>query len=245
MSYSFLVCCIITIQITTTACSLGWKQTEGAQVLPEAYPGQVSPTDDVDGPASRRVAIVLPDGWHWVMRGQDLMATRDGVFLQNIFIERIHVDQVEQSISGMFPLAALSSKQWPLRTVKYLKKRFAAGMPPTEGADVIVGSRANDPSVTDLVVREVVAQQFAGNHGFRAVFDFRLNAPVDLRVLGGGGKSEYDVRGRRTPYRSVYCGFMLGKWFYGISYTAALRYYFQKDVEAFESVLQSFHLIER
>jgi hypothetical protein len=178
------------------------------------------------------------------MRGDDMMATRDGVFLQNIFIERIHVDQITQS-AGLFRGVAWSWTQWPLHTVKYLKKRFAEGMGSTEGADVILDSLANNPSVTDLQTHEVAPLQFAGNQGFRAVFDFRLNTPDDLSMLLGGAISVVDVSGRKTPYRSVYCGFMLGQWFYGISYTAAQRHYFQKDVETFESVLQSFQLMEK
>ena len=113
----------------------------------------------------------------------------------------------------------------------------------TEGADVILDSRANNPSISDLQIREVAPLQFAGNHGFRAVFDFRLNTPDD-RSMMNGVMSVVDVSGRKTPYRSLYYGFMRGQWFYGISYTAALRHYFERDAAAFESVLQSFQLVE-
>jgi hypothetical protein len=43
-------------------------------------------------------------------------------------------------------------------------------------------------------------------------------------------------------YRSIYCGFMLDEWFYGISYTAALRYYFERDAATFEAFLESIRL---
>ncbi len=226
------------ILLNTTACNPGWKHQGGTQTLPEVYqyfsPGrETSPAADSDGyPAwktstSSRVAFVLPEGWHWVMRGDDFMATKDGVFLQNISVERIHVAQVEQS-DGMFPLAALSSKQWPFRTVKYLKKRLELGMSPTKAADVVLGSRASTPGVADFEVREVVAQTVSGYQGFKAVCDFRL-----------------DVQGRKTPYKTLYFGFLLDEWFYGVSYTAAQRYYFQKDAETFNSVLQSFRLVEK
>lgn len=107
------------------------------------------------------------------MRGRDIIATKNGVFLQNILIEQIHVDEVEQSIFGEWPFLGRaneaivrSAKQWPLRTVKYYTKRLTVGMAPTEAAEAILGSRANDPSVTDLVVREVDARRVAGNQGF-------------------------------------------------------------------------------
>ena len=88
-----------------------------------------------------------------------------------------------------------------------------------------------------------VALQLSENHGFRAIFDFRLNTPDDRNMLAGV-MTAVDVSGRKTPYRSVYYGFMRGKWFYGISYTAAQRHYFERDVTTFESVLQSFQLVE-
>jgi len=135
------------------------------------------------------------------------------------------------------------AKPDPINDNTYLKKRFAEGMASTEVADVILDSRANNPRVTDLQIREVAPLEFAGNHGFRAVFDFRLNTPDDRSMLGGT-MAVVDVSGRKTPYRSVYYGIMRGQWFYGISYTAALRYYFQKDLETFETVLQSFQLVE-
>lgn len=38
--------------------------------------------------------------------------------------------------------------------------------------------------------------------------------------------------------------FMYGDWFYSIRYTAPLRYYFDKDVQTFEKVVESFKLNE-
>lgn len=67
----------------------------------------------------------------------------------------------------------------------------------------------------------------------------------DLVLEGGDWPEPSDNhQKRKTPYRSIYCGFVLGEWFYGISYTAALRHYFERDAAAFESALQSFQLVE-
>ncbi len=232
-------CCIIMILVGTTACNAGWKHTGGVLNLPEVTlyhssdlggisPGGADKGREVNKTApSRRISFALPEGWHWVMRGDDFIATRNGVFLQNILVERIHVDQVEQS-GEMFPFAALSSRQWPVRTLKYLKKRFTPGMPPAEAAEVILSSRENNPGIADFEAGEISMQTIAGHQGFQAVYGFRL-----------------DVQGRKTPYRTLSCGFMLDDWFYGISYTAAKRYYFQKDAEAFNSFLQSFRLVEK
>ena len=230
MRRAVLGCCITMILLSTTACNPGWKRQHGVQVLPgvDLYnsPGYNSPGSETPPMAvSRSVAFTLPDGWYWVWRGDDFITTRDGVFLQNITVERIHADQIEQS-DGMFPQAAISSKQWPFRTVKYLKKRFASGMSPMDVADVVLSSRANNPGVASLEIKEVMMQTVAGYQGFKTVYDFRL-----------------DIQGRKTPYRTLSYGFMLDDWFYGISYSAALRYYFPKDAEASNSVLRSFRLV--
>jgi hypothetical protein len=177
--------------------------------------------------ASLPVSFALPPGWHWVMRGDDLIATRDGVFLQNITIERIYHAQTDQS-DGLFPLAALSSKQWPFRTVKNLKKRLVPGMSSTDAADSILAAQSNNPNVSDFKVLNVVLQDVAGSPGFRALYELKLN-----------------LQERSIRYQGIYCGLMVGKWFYGINYTAVQRYYFEKDAGTFESILQSVRLAEK
>lgn len=218
-----LSCLCMMILLSMNACIPipSWKHTSGSQLLSTA--GRAAD--------ARRFTFTVPEGWHWFIRGEDMIATRDGVFLQHIFIERIHVDQVDQNILGTFWLVAWSSKQWPTRTVKSLKKRFTPAMSPDDAAEVLLGSRKNDPGVTNLKVQELAKQTIAGHQAFRMVFDFRLNGSAPFY----------------TPsplYRSIYYGFMVDDWFYGISYTAALRYYFQKDSQTFEAFLESIQLVE-
>jgi hypothetical protein len=241
MNYSVFSGCIVVIALALMGCTLGWKPTRGVQILTYQAPISGIPLNvnasDISvkkSAASTSVSFVLPDGWHWVMRGDDYIVTRDGVFLQNIHYERVGINQVEQS-DGKFPFAALSSKQWPIRTVPYLKKRFELGMSPADAADVVLSSRANTPGVNDFEIREVVMQEIGGYQGFKAVYDFKL-AVYDFR---------FKDRERMTPYRAVCFGFMRNAWFYSITYTAARRYYFQKDADVYDSVLQSFRLIER
>jgi hypothetical protein len=50
---------------------------------------------------------------------------------------------------------------------------------------------------------------------------------------------------RSIRYRGIYCGLMLGEWFYGINYTAVQRFYFEKDETTFESLLRSVRLTEK
>jgi len=224
----FGIAVVIPILAGTAACAPTWKHAGGPRELsPAGAYLAAGPPDAAGTLASSPVLFTVPDGWHWYFRGEDFIATRDGVFLQQIFVERLRIDQVDQKVNGAFPLAVLSSKLWPTRTAKSLMERFAAGMPPADAAEVLLASRRNDPSIADLRVRKIVTRTVAGQQAFRVVFDFRLkDAVVDPSPL----------------YRSLYCGFMRGDWFYGVSYTAAARYYFDRDAAAFETFLESVRL---
>jgi hypothetical protein len=221
-------CLYLMILVTMTACVPSWNHPGDSRRPGERNVLEAMKIQGTEGEAeSCGVTFVVPEGWHWFVRGEDLIATRDGVFLQHLFIERIHVDQTDQDILGTFWLVAWSSKKWPTRTVTSLKKRFAPAMSPANAAEVLLESRQNDPSVTGIRVRELSTQTIAGHQAFRLVFDFRLKDSVlEASPL----------------YRSIYCGFMVDRWFYGISYTAALRHYFPRDSQAFETFLESVQL---
>ena len=226
-----ILCSGILVLAATLACAPTWKHTGGAVALSPAY---FYPKVEMEAgmleSESRSVSFTLPDGWHWYRRGSDFIATRDGVFLQQILVERLHLDQVDQKIGGAASVGAWSTFAWPVRTAKSLTKRFVAGMPPADASEVLLDSRGNDPSVTGLEVRELVTRTVAGQPAFSAVFDFRLKSTVvDPSPL----------------YRSTYSGFVLGDWFYGISYTATTRYYFDRDAGAFETFLDSVRLADQ
>lgn len=241
MKRSARILASLLVLLIATACTPTWNHTTGLQTLSASHAAMAPEQGGLAAHAagtepagrvfdSRAVSFVVPAGWHWYDRGDDLIATKDGVFLQHLFIERIHVTQTDQAVMGAFPLAAFSTKQWPTRTARSLKKRFTTGMSPADAAEVLLESRRNDPGIADFQVRKVVTRTVAGNQAFRVVFDFRLKkSAVDPSPL----------------YRSVYCGFMHDDWFYGISYTAAARYYFDRDAGTFEAFLESFRLMER
>ncbi len=109
-------------------------------------------------------------------------------------------------------------------------------MTPSDAAEALLDSLKSNPRVAGLEVREVVMQPVAGNQGFKVVYDFKFAEPPSTRI---------PLQLPKTSYRTICHGFMVDEWFYSISYTAAQRYYFQKDAEAFESVLRSFRLVEK
>jgi len=235
MRYPVVLICALLLTPGMTACTSGWRHAGGVMTLPALSqhrpPSPADATEDaVKDPQggrevrSRRVSLALPEGWSWIMRGDDLLATRDGVFLQHILVERIPIDQAA-AVAGPLPPSALSSEKWPVRTARYARARLVPGMSPDDLAGFMLDSRRNNPGIADLEVRKVEARRIAGYPGFRAVYDFRVT-----------------VLQRGTPYRTIFCGFLRDGWFYGISYTAALRQYFNKDSETFDVVLESFRL---
>jgi hypothetical protein len=157
----------------------------------------------------------------------DFVATRDGVFLQNISIERIHVDQTDGS-QRKFALAVLSPKQWPFHTLRSPKKQFLRGMSPAVAYDVALANWMNNAAVLDLHVRSVVFEPVAGFPGFKAEYDFTLK-----------------LQERKTAYRAVCRGLLLDEWFYGFTYSAARRYYFERDASNFEKFMQTVRLVQK
>lgn len=217
--------CLVLVALVTSACAPTWKIARGAVPLSPAYASSNSeaggePSDS----RSRELSITVPAGWHWYRRGNDLIATRDGVFLQQIVVERLHLDQVDQKTGGT---GALTASAWPVRTAKNLTKRFRPNMPPPDAAEVLLASRRSDPGISGLMVRKIVTRTIAGRQAFRAELEFRVKSPlVDPSPI----------------YRSVYCGFVLDEWFYGFAYTATAAYYFDQDAGTFETVLESVRL---
>lgn len=212
------------------------KDEDLARTLGRSFPSRTENTTGASGGQveehaapmgySREMTLTLPEGWRSTRKGNDLVITRDGVFLEHVLVERIRVDQVDPS-NRISLTQAISPQLWRVRTIKYMTRRFTPGMSAVDAAEVILASRANNPGLTELRRREVRLEPVSGQPGFRATFDFRL-----------------EVQGRRTPYRTVYCGFMLDEWFYGISYTAASRYYFERGAGDFEKILLSVKLAD-
>lgn len=233
---------VIALSLMGSGCVPRWTVAEGVVDLPALSPlnpmdqtgtqGETPPIASQAAASSRHLSLLLPRGWNYVMRGDDLVASREGMFLQQIHVERISIHHTDQS-DGAFPYAALSSKQWPVRTGRYLTASLEAGMSPLEVAGAVAASRKNNKGIFDVDIKEMIPWTLAGNPGFRAVLDFSVavppNTPYGVPVPG---------RERKTPYRSVCYGFLNDEWLYVISYTGAKRYYFDRDAERFEEVVR-------
>jgi hypothetical protein len=110
------------------------------------------------------------------------------------------------------------------RPFRNTKKKFNRRMLPQEAADVIIDEITSDQSVLNFEIIENVPTRIHGHDGFRVVFTYKNRDGLKLKT--------------------IYDGFLAGESFYNIRYTAVNRYYFEKDIEAFREVLESFRLIE-
>ena len=108
--------------------------------------------------------------------------------------------------------------------LKHTKKKFSKGMLPQEMAEIVLDNIASNKDVLDFEMIENSPIRISENSGFKAVYTHKNNDGLKIK--------------------SVYCGFIADKWFYGINYNAAQRYYFDKDIKTFENVLKSFKLIK-
>jgi hypothetical protein len=233
---------ILALSLSLPGCIPNWTPVTGLVDLP-ALPAvsrisqsgastETAPDASHAAAQSLLLSLTLPHEWNYVMRGDDLLASRDGMFLQHIQVERIPIDQTDQS-DGAFPQAAFSSKQWPVRTGRYLTGTLTPGMSPLDVAEAVLASRRNNEGVSAVEVLEMTPRTVAGHPGFRIVLQFHVavppNTPYAKPVPG---------MQRSTPYRSVCYGFMKGEWLYVIGYTATKRYYFERDAETFEDVMR-------
>jgi hypothetical protein len=108
------------------------------------------------------------------------------------------------------------------RPFKHTRKTFRKGMLPQEAAEVIIDEIVSDPLVLNFQVIENIPAAINGYNGFRVVYTYKDQDGLKLQT--------------------IYYGFIEGEYFYNIRYTAAKRYYFDKDVGAFAQVLNSFRL---
>jgi hypothetical protein len=233
-------------------CTARWSDRAGPVTMAARSgdePAPSSATHDEEAastlrhPSSLAVTIVVPPGWQWYERGNDLILTRDGVFLQNVLVECIEVAQTSQPIWGALPATVRSAKVWPLRTVANLQRRLEPSMAPADAADVVLQSRRHDPAVVDLASDPVQACEIAGHPAFRFTSSFR----IDVSGPMGKGQAPRDwyaasLAVRRIPYSSVTCGFMDGRWCYCFTYTAARRHCFDESLATFEQILRTVEL---
>lgn len=106
--------------------------------------------------------------------------------------------------------------------LKHTKKTFRRGMLPQEVAEVILDNKASNPDTLNFKVAENVPAKVGGRPGFKAVYTYKNKDGLRLKGL--------------------FYGALVGERFYGISYTAAARHYFDRDLKTFDKAFRTFRI---
>jgi hypothetical protein len=104
-------------------------------------------------------------------------------------------------------------------------KTLHRGMLAQEAAQVIIDEISADRGISNFQVVENRPARINGLDGFNLVFTHKNRDGL--------------------LFRTQYYGFLSGARFYAIRYNAAQRYYFDKDIHTFESILSSFEVTEK
>jgi hypothetical protein len=135
-----------------------------------------------------------------------------------------HIDKYLITKDGVF-LQYVLIQQRPIdRPYRNTKKKLNKEMLPQEAAGVIIDEIASDRRIFNFNVIENVPAIIDGREGFKILFTFE------------------DKKG--SSFKTLYYGFISGDWFYNLRYNAAMRYYFEKDITAFEQILSSFKVVK-
>lgn len=107
----------------------------------------------------------------------------------------------------------------------YTKRKFTPGMPPHDVAELEVDNARSNRDIFNFELLENVPATVAGKSGFRLVYTWKTKEGLAVK--------------------RVHYGFQDGKWVYRLIYQAAARHYFDRDLQTFERVRESFRLLTR
>jgi hypothetical protein len=125
---------------------------------------------------------------------------------------------------GAFLQYALVQERSIHKAFKHTKKKLKKGMLPQEAADVILAEIGSDKNISNFELIENHPNTIDGHEGFKILFTYK------------------DEDG--SAFKTLYYGFVNDETFYNLRYTAAQRYYFERDLLTFEKFVDSFMLIE-
>ncbi len=110
------------------------------------------------------------------------------------------------------------------RPYRNTKKKLNRGMLPQEAADVIIDEIASDRRIYNFNVIENRPAIIDGRDGFKILFTHEDK--------------------KSSTFKTLYYGFISGDSFFNLRYSAAMRYYFEKDIADFEQILSSFKVVK-
>ena len=155
---------------------------------------------------------------------QDLSGSDFSVEIPEGWWKPKHIDKYLITKDGVF-LQYVLIQQRPIdRPYRNTKKKLNKEMLPQEAAGVIIDEIASDRRIYNFNVIENAPAIIDGREGFKILFTFK------------------DKRG--STFKTLYYGFISGDSFYNLRYNAAMRYYFEKDIAAFDQILSSFKVVK-
>jgi hypothetical protein len=107
---------------------------------------------------------------------------------------------------------------------RFTRQKLNRDMLPHEAAQVIADNMRSDPLIRQLRLLASEPATVGGHAGFRLTYSYR------------------DPHG--VPTKTIYYGVILSNQFFNLRYTAAQRYYFDKELPAFNQVLNSLRLVD-
>ncbi len=110
------------------------------------------------------------------------------------------------------------------KPLPHAKRKFAAGMLQEEAAELIIDDLRSNPQLLNQRIVENMPDQLGGHNGFKVVYTYRTK--------GGLNK------------KGIIYGLLMEPWCYQLTYEAAERHYFAKELPAFARVKDSFRLLK-
>ncbi len=110
------------------------------------------------------------------------------------------------------------------RSFRNTKKKMQNGMLPEEAAQVIIDELTSDQNLMNLRILSNSPATIKEYDGFKILYTYS------------------DTEGR--TYKTLYYGFIKEDTFFNLRFSAADQIYFQRDIAAFRSILNSFHVVK-
>jgi hypothetical protein len=125
---------------------------------------------------------------------------------------------------GPFLQNIMVQKRYIGRSFRYTQKKMRKGMLPEEAAQIIIDEYTSDQNIGNLKVLNNTPAEINGHNGFKIL----------LTYLGPKG----------NEFHTLYYGFIKADTFFNLRFTAGGRQYYQKDIETFNRMLNSFQVVK-
>ncbi|WP_319408522.1 hypothetical protein [uncultured Desulfosarcina sp.] len=106
---------------------------------------------------------------------------------------------------------------------RHTKQKLNPGMLPYEAARLITDNMLSDPLIRQFRLLASEPAMVGGHDGFRLTYTYQDPSGVEIKT--------------------IYYGVILPDRFFNLRYTATQRYYFDKELPAFNKVLESLRLV--